>query len=352
MTIQVWVNGREYLARRLDRAGVDYRKENNCLTWVEDLPRAQRTLDDLGWRNWPHLLNAIARRLNLWLASSNSLNLRGYYWTLSDSEYATDVLFRDPESLAKAYPALVRHAVGHFQCRDVLRFLGRRINARFSGEVVSNVKHRVEGVRVKHWVEENSIKMYDKAGSVLRIETTINNPRRFKVRRQVIRYGKPVVTWAPLRKGVFDIERRVEICHAANERYLEALSVVGLPSPTRNLLDPVTRRVTRQGRPYRGLHPTEPEEAKLLALLQDGIFQIQGFRNRDVRRRLYPRCERDPDKKQQASGRVTRLLRLLRAHGLIRKVPHTFYYRITNKGNQVISAALKLRDLNILALAN
>src|SRR5262249_36191726 len=103
---------------------------------------------------------------------------------MKDSEYATDVLFHNPESLARIYPALIDHAVAHFHCRDVLRFLGRRINSRFSGEIVSNVKHRVEGVHIKHWVEENSIKMYDKAGSVLRIETTINNPQRFKVRHQ------------------------------------------------------------------------------------------------------------------------------------------------------------------------
>ena len=170
------------------------------------------------------------------------------------------------------------------------------------------------------------------------------------MRRQVIRYGKPVVTWAPLRKGVCDIQRRVEICSAANERYLQALSVVGQPSPTRDLLDPCSRRITRQGRPYRGLHPMEPQEANLFALLQDGIFQLQGFRNRDVRKRLYPGCERDREKKQKSAARVTRLLRLLRAHGLIRKVPHTFYYRITNKGNHVMSAALKLRDLSPLAL--
>ena len=124
------------------------------------------------------------------------------------------MLFHNPESLARIYPALIDHAVAHFHCRDVLRLLGRRINSRFSGEIVSNVKHRVEGVHIKHWVEENSIKMYDKAGSVLRIETTINNPQRFKVRRQVMRQGQPTVTWAPLRKGVMDISRRVEICRS------------------------------------------------------------------------------------------------------------------------------------------
>ena len=96
----------------------------------------------------------------------------------------------------------------------------------------------------------------------------------------------------------------------------------------------------------------EPEEAKLFALLQDGIFQQQGFRNRDVRRRLYPRCERDPQTKQLASGRVTRLLRLLRAHGLIRKVPHTFYYRMTRKGNEVMTAVANLGDITPLALAS
>jgi len=350
MPIQVCLNGREYLARRLDRAGIEYEKDGNCFTRIDDLETAQRMMDDLKRRNWCSFLNAFARRVNPWASSANPLNLRGYCWTLRESEYATDVMFRDDASLAAIYRGLVSHAVSQFDCHDVMRFLGRRTNSRFHGEASSNVKHRVEGVRVKHWVEENSIKMYDKAGSVLRIETTMNNPRRFKVRREATRKGRPVLAWIPLRKSVADITRRVEICRAANERYLEALGVVGEPSPTHQLLDPVSKRITRRGRSYRALRPIDPVEAKLFAALLDGEFSLHGFRNKDLRRRIYPRA-RTGDERRRASGRITRMLRLLRAHGLIHKVSHTFNYRVTPKGHRLMTTSLKLRRTSYLALA-
>ena len=140
MSTQVCLNGREYLARRLDKAGIGYEKHGNCFTRIDDLPRAQRMMDDLERRNWAHFLNAFARRLNPWLDGRNGLEMRGYYWTIRESEYATDVMFRDTETLGRIYPSLVRHAVAHFDCQDVMRFLGRRTNARFNGEATSNVK--------------------------------------------------------------------------------------------------------------------------------------------------------------------------------------------------------------------
>jgi hypothetical protein len=352
MPMQVCLNGREYLAKRMDRAGIGYEQHDNCFTRIDDLPRAQAMLKDLEQRNWPVFLSALAKRLNPLMASNHRLNLRPYYWTIRESEYATDVLFQSPAALKEIYPALVNHAIQHFSCGDTLRFLGRRrINRHFTGEASANVKSRPEGVRIKHWVEENSIKMYDKHGSVLRIETTINNPRRFKVRRPATRNGRPCMGWIPMRKSVADISRRAELGLAANGRYLEALGVVGKPSPTRFLLDPVSKPVVHQGRAYRSLRPIAPEEAKLFALLLDGQFLLQGFRNKDVRQRLLADPGSDALQRQKAAGKITRLFRLLRAHRLIRKVSKTFYYRVTPKGQHVMSTALQLRELNLYALA-
>jgi hypothetical protein len=351
MPIQVCVNGREYLARRLQRAGNGYQQADNCFLAIDDLAAAQRMSDELEKRNWTRFLNRLAERLNPWVRRGNKLGLFGYYWTVRQSEYATDVMFRSPADLAAIYPALVDHAIRHFQSQDVMRFLGRRTNIRFSGEAHSSVAHRVEGVRIKHWVEENSIKMYDKQGSVLRIETTLNNPRRLKVRRTATRGGQRRKAWLRMRKSVADFQRRAEICRAANGRYLEALGVVGEPSPTRFLLDPVSQRKTHDGRPYRALRPIDPEEAKLFAILTDGKFLLQGFRNADLRRKLYPQVATHALDRQKASARVSRLLRLLRAHGLVRKVATTFYYRITKRGHCVMATALKLREIQPLELA-
>src|SRR5262249_4926812 len=187
-TIHVCINGREWLARQMDRAGIDYLKRDNCFTHIEDVNKAQELMNKLSERNWTKYLNALARRINPLINKESGLNLRGYYWSIRECEYATDVMFTHAASLASVYPALIKHAITQFSTNNVLRFLGRRVKTtRFEGQVTSEIGERAEGVRIKHWADENSIKMYDKQGSVLRIETTINNPRRYKVRRQATR---------------------------------------------------------------------------------------------------------------------------------------------------------------------
>jgi hypothetical protein len=260
-------------------------------------------------------------------------------------------MFRDEESLKEVYPSLVRHAIEQFCCRDVMRFLGRRTNVSFSGECKSSMQHRIEGVRVKHWVEENSIKMYDKAGSVLRIETTINSPKRFRVRRRMKRDGKEVIKYLPMRKGIVDIKRRVEVSLGANSRYLDSLAVVGEPKPSRKLFDEVSRRVEVAGRKYRPLHPIRPEESDLFRAVLKAENQIQGIRNEAIRKDIYGREETDEKRRQRASAGVSRKLSLLRAHGLIYKVAKTNYYRVTKKGHEVMSTAIKFRESNIALLA-
>jgi hypothetical protein len=346
MDIQIGVNGREYLARRMDRAGMQYEKRDNCFTRIDNVTRAQKMLDSMISRKWSNFLNRLARSVNPHLGPAGGLDLSTYYWTLRECEIATDIMFRDAKSLAAIYPFLVRHTIEQFSCQDVLQFLGRRTNSRFAGQVNTQAKRWIEGIRVKHRVEENSLKMYDKQGSVLRIETTIINPNRFRVYRQVTGNGELTLAWVPLRKGIMDIARRAEIGRAANERYLEALGVVGEPSPTRQLLDPVSQRAKRAGRPYRALRPIDPQNARLFQAVLQGGFALQGFRNKEIREALYG-DEPDELKRKRASGRVTRLLSLLRSHKLIRKVSHTLYYQVTKLGQHVMSTALRLRNLDV-----
>lgn len=349
--IQVYVNGREWLAQQMERAGIGYQQRDNCFTWIEDLPRAQRMLDRWGERKWARLLHAWARRVNPWLDPRWGLSLRQYYWSIWEGEYATDVMFRDAASLAEIYPALTRHALEQFRSPDVLRFLGRRTDGRFRGEVQTQWLKREEGVRVKHRVEENSLKMYDKQGSILRVETTINNPRRFAVRRRVMRQGRPVWVWRWMRKGLADLRRRVQVSRAANARYLEALAVVGEPSPCHQILDPVSAPVQAGTRSYRPLRPISPEDSRLFEVLQRGEFLLHGFRNRDLRPYLLAEAPPETSARRRASARLTRSLRLLHAHGLIYRLCKSYTYRLTQRGHQVMTASLTIRNCNLALLA-
>jgi len=347
LTIQVCINGREYLARQMLAGGINYTQADNCFTAIGDLQQAQRYSDQLVERKWKPFLDALARRVNPWLDRKGTLVLRPYYWTIRQGEYATDILFRDAQALADIYPALLDHAIKHFHTEDVLRFLGRKARSISKGEVKSDLQRRYEGVRVKHWVHENSIKMYDKQGSVLRIETTINNPKRFRVRRRLTRHSS--FKWLSLRKGIADIRRRVQLSRAANERYLEALAVVGVPTPSHKLLDKVSSRVVRGKQTFRALRPVSPEDSQLFKLLLNGKFLIQGIRNKDLRQSLWP-APADRKQERKNANRVTRSLTLLKSHNLIYRVPKTNYYRITKLGHEVMSTAMKFRETDIALL--
>jgi hypothetical protein len=349
--IQVCLNGREYLARQMSREKIDYAKVDNCFTRIENLKRAQVLLDRLETYPWIGFLNRFVKIVNPLMTPKAGLNLKGYYWSIRQCEYASDVMFHDSAGLSAIYPTLTNHAINSFGSDDVLRFLGQRTNSRFMGRVESNLIRRLEGVRVKHWVEENSIKMYDKAGSVLRIETTINNPRRFRVRRKARRKGRQVKAWLPMRKGIADTKRRVELCRAINNRYLDALSVIGTDQPSYRLMDSVSKRLCKDGRCYRALRPISPEDSRVFKVMMRGEFLLQGFRNGDLRAGLQTRVETDPERLRKDSQRITRLLRLWTAHGLIYRVVHTNYYRITWRGRQIMATALEFRRANTVLLA-
>lgn len=343
--VHIYFNGREWLARQLDAAGIGYQRVENCFTALEDPARAQALFDDQLCTNWPALFESLLAEVHpLYKEITRPLGA-GYYWAVMESEYATDVMFRQRAPLQALYPSLLRHGLITFGAPQVLRFLGRHVNrdggvnARLHDEVTTDLKRRPEGMRIKHRAGKNTLKMYDKAGTVLRVETTINQSRDFKVYRT--REGAclgEAPRNRPLRSGVADLHRRAQVSAAANERYLQALASVEAGRPLGQLAEPVCRALVRDGRRYRGLRPWSGEDQRLLAIVSRGEFAIQGIRNRDVRRLLFGEDARDPMEKRRRSARVSRQLRLLRAHGILHKIAGTQYYRLSDKGRLLLSA--------------
>ena len=277
-----------------------------------------------------------------------------YYWSASETEYATDVLFKDADTLAQLYPQFVHHGISSFASPDVMRFLGRsvptttgHVHGKFEGEVISDLKHRPEGVRVKHSVNGNSIKVYDKQGSVLRVETTIVHPKEFKVYRAAERDPETKLGWRTLRRGLADLPRRAEVSQAANQRYLTALAAVTGTTRLSEMTRPICQPVVRQGQRYRPLNPWSAQDGALLEAISRGEFAINGLRNRDLQRILHPRKVSDPAEQRRRSGAATRKLRLLRAHGLLKKVSGTHRYVLTSKGREITTALLAARQADV-----
>jgi len=364
--IQIALNGREWLARQMDREGMRYRQQGNCFVWIEDYTRAQKLLEEQLKTNWAELLNGLARQLNPLHESLFKHYETRYYWTVFQSEWATDVVFREAAFLQRLMPLLTRHGLLSFGSADVLRYFGRKVNrsgaipASFGGKLETDLKLRAEGERIKYRLNGNSAKFYDKAyssmGSVLRAaETTINSVQDFRVYRP--REGGPEndLAWREMRKGIADLHRRAEISQKTNERLMDALASVDDSSSVEELVAEIQKPARLGGRRMRALHPWA-EDQPLLAAINHGEFLINGFRNRDLQKLLYGSESCSPEQQRQRSAAVSRKLRLLRAHGLIQKVPCTHRY-LVNPSRRVIlvavltTARVTLDQLNQLRIA-
>jgi hypothetical protein len=327
-TVQICINGREWLGRQLDSARLRYTRSDNCFPDLGNPDRVQEIMDRMLTLPWSSILGDLVDRANPALQSIRDAVGSDFYWTVHQAEWATDVMFQDPATLARSYPALVRHAISDFQSPDVLRFLARPAASSYRGEVTTDYKRRVEGVRVKHAAKANSVKMYDKAGSVLRVETTINQPGEFKVRRRAQGDRDSERRPRPLRKGIADLKALAKTADRSNRAYLDALSVVDDSSTVADVIMPVTEHASIGDRRVRGLRPWAEPDLPPLRAIGRGEFLVNGFRNRDLLPLLFPGSHPDQQRKKLAA-RVTRLLRLLRAHGVIEKIEGTPRYRVT-----------------------
>lgn len=340
MNLHVCINGREWLCRQLDSQGIGYLRKENCLAWVADVERAQALLQEQVSHNYAQSLGALAEQFNPAYRQLVGEYRLGYYWSLEESEWATDVMFREQAELDRLYQGLLRHGMGSFASPDVLRFLGHKVlpQNRLPGalklEVVSDYKQRAEGIRIKHRAGSNSVKMYNKQGTVLRVEATLNDMRQLKAPR-IDEKGR--VSWEKMRKGVSDIARRAQVSQQITGRYLEQMAAVQTPRPLKELSGPVTRNARWHGRRVRGLDLLG-KDAPLLMAAGRGEFLIHGFRNRDLQQVLLGSKPEDRQEQRRRSGQITRKLQLLRAHGLVEKVPRTHRYLLTVQGRELIAA--------------
>lgn len=339
LTIQVCLNGHEWLARQLTARNIPFQQVDNAFVELGDAAAAQRLADRFPKLHWVRKLNAFARRVNPLL--KDVLREERYTWVIDQAEYATDVLFPDRQTLTPHYESWLRHATLCFSAEDVLTFLGRKLNGNFQGEVLTDAKRRCQGRRVKHRVKGNWIKMYDKFGRVLRVETVINQPGEFRVRRWGTRNKVRQLGWFPLRKGVANFARYAEICRAANGRYLDGLTGAVDVAAVRPALERLAQPAQRNGRRQRGFNPAAKADIALFAAVLRGEHAVHGFKNEDLRRQLHGRTPRDQTQLRRQRQRTTRLLQRLHAHGLIAKIPRTRRWRVNPKGNALMSTLLR-----------
>lgn len=352
--VQVAMNGREWLGRGLRSAGVDFVAKGNKFLDIGDWEAAQGLLDAQLDTRWEAMLEGFCRDLFPDRAAILGPHL-GYYWTLWQSEWATDFIFDSPAAIQPVTDSLLRHAFITATGPRVLRYLDRPLKldgeprANLSDDVLSRLLRFGEGLRVRHWAGGNSVKCYNES-NVLRVETTVNDPGKFRVHRHA--QGQAVSepkSLRPLRKGIADVAMRAQVSSEVNRRFVKNLAAAADRRPLGELFDGIVTPRHKGRRQVRGLDPTGKDRALLLAL-GDPALLVDGLTNKWLRESLAQSDGFLDKTDKQRSAKVSRLLRLCRDHGLIRKLPRQNRYRLSTKGQELVMALGAMLDTDTKSL--
>jgi hypothetical protein len=140
------------------------------------------------------------------------------------------------------------------------------------------------------------------------------------------------------RKSIYSLAPLRELLLAANRRYLEFISTIDDDKAGTDKLNKLSEPVEENDRSYRGFNFFDAEDEQLFEALGRGEFNISGFQNKDLRRRV----------KGKNTGQVSRLMKRLRTHGLIKKIGKTYKYYLTGFGKQIVALGLKLKNLYLI----
>lgn len=334
--LQVYFNGHHWLAHQLESRGIGFKLADNAFLHIDDYAAAQRIADTL---DVGPLHKALDRFAAAFCPAARAFRCR-YQWTLMQVEYATDIVFKSREDLVDLYQGIIRTAVHAVKVDDVAGFLGRKLTAAYRGELGTDFKTRIYGTRLKHHMGRSSIKIYDKFGCILRIETTTNDVSFFKHYRKVTQKdGQIRFRLAPVRRTIYSLNPDLrQLLAGANQRYLAFISALDLPTAGIKALNKIAAPVRDRDRPYRGFNLFFGDDQRLFETLARGEFAIAGFRNKDLRAHL----------PGATTPHTSRCLKRLRLHGVIKQVPRTFKYYLTDLGRRIVIGALTLKETTVI----
>jgi hypothetical protein len=334
--VQFYFNGHNYLASKLSKHNIEYKMEDNVFISISDYEKAEELSHDFRVKQLHGWLDKIVERYIPFIEETE----QRYRWTILQAEYSTDIIFKDKNDLRFLYEQLSINAIHSVKPENIATFFSRALSAQYQGEVGTKYNKKIHSTRIKHYMGANSIKMYDKASVVLRIETTVNDIYQFQSYRQVItRSGQKVMKQTVMRKNIYSFFDLAKLCKCSNHRYMEFISSFDDNISGRNNLEKISGKIYQKDRSYKGFNFFDSFDIELLLGISSGEFNINGFRNKSLRNKLQQKI---------SSSSVSRLLQRLRLHGLIKRVKNTFKYYLTSLGRKVIAVALMLKEKEII----
>ena len=333
--LQFYCNGHSWLARKLTAESIGYAMADNAFIRIDDFDRAQKLADELSPDQLHRILDLYSQRC---CPVSEVFN-QSYHWSLMQTEYSTDLVFRSQAQLQSLYEQLSRQAVIAVKADTVSSFLGKKVTPQLAQEIGSRLSTRIEGTCIKHRMGSASVKIYDKFGRALRIETTTNDVSFFKHHRKVEhKDGRVTRELAPLKKTIYSLVDLRDILFGCNRRYLEFLSSLDDHSSGKRALRKLTEPKIEDKTKWRGFNFFEATEQVLLRTIQRPEFNIRGLRRADLKRYLPALSE----------STLSRQLKRLRVFGLIKRVTGTYRYYLTTLGRTVVATCARLTEFTIV----
>jgi hypothetical protein len=333
--LQIYFNGHNYLAHQLKNARISFRLIDNAFLDIDDFSKAQQLADNFDVEILHQFLDRCA---DSYCPIYREFE-QTYHWSIMQAEYATDIVFKKQKDLQAIYEQLIATAIHTVKPENIATFLGRRLHGKYQDEMGNQYNVRIQGSRIKHIMGKQAIKMYDKFSQILRIETTTNQVTFFKHYRTVEhRNGSQSKKVAAMKKNIYSLNPLKGCLNAANQRYLEFISAIEDRKAGKQRLLKITRPVKENQRSYKGFNFFDEDDQRLLCSILKGAFNISGFQNKHLKQLL----------NGKSSSQISRILKRLKTHGLIRKIRNTYKYYLTRLGKKVLLTALKIKELVII----
>ncbi len=333
--LQIYFNGHTWLASQLQKQKIPYTLCDNAFLDIGDFQKAQEIVNGFSPEHLHTILDEFSRQYCPFLKEFHL----SYHWSVMQIEYATDIVFRQQSYLQTMYDTLARTAIHTVKPENIATFLGKKLHGNYQNDMGNRFNTRIEGTRIKHVMGPASVKLYDKFGIMLRIETTTYDVSFFEHYRKVEhRDGTRETKVAHVKKGIYSLVSLQNLFSRANHRYLEFISTFDDNRVGSVNLNKISKNVTEKNHTYKGFNFFSDEDQQIFLTIARGEFNIRGFQNKNLRTKLM----------EKTTSQMCRIIKRLRVHGLIRKITHSYKYHLTTLGRKVIALGLKLKELVII----
>ena len=309
---------------------------DNAFEEISDFDEAQILSDNFRVEELHQFLNILTDKYLPFLKKYNQT----FRWSIMQAEYSTDIIFKKQLDFQLFYQDLIYKVALSVKPDNISTFLGKKFSTQYLGETGNNfINSRILGTRIKHRKGDNYIKIYDKFGIILRIETTVNSVTDFQHFRQIDKKdGTKTTGIAKMKKSIYSLYALAQVLKASNHRYLEFISSFeDNTQGSKNLLK-VSEPVYSADRSLKGFNFFNQFDLKLIYSIARGEFLINGFRNKDIRIFF----------KELSSSSISRILKRLLLHNIIKRAHKSYKYYLTTLGKAIIATALELKEFIII----